>query len=82
MGSVHTDAGATKFCEACDCDSHQVNVAGSDGVNESEEVNGGGQCEWCLDQSVRRCGDLVCIAVDNLDWNARVCEADLLARVG
>ena len=82
MGSVHADAGATKFFEARYGDLHQVNVAGSDGVNEGEGVNGGNQGEWGLDQAIGSRGDLVRIAVNNLDRNTRVCEADLLAEVG
>ena len=80
MGSVHTDTCATKFCEASYGDPHQINVTGSDGVHEGEEVDGRRQSEWSLDQAIGSSGDLVCLAINYLDWNARVCEVNLWVR--
>lgn len=77
MGSIHTDAGAAEFREASYCDPHQINVTGSDGVYEGEEVDGRRQSEWSLDQAIGSSGDLVRLAVNYLDWNTGVCEVDL-----
>ena len=40
VGGVNTDTSAPEFCEACYGDPHQINVTGSNGVDEGEEVDG------------------------------------------
>lgn len=81
MGSVHADTSTTEFCEAGYGDLHQINVTGSIGVHEGEEVDGRTQSERGLDQAIRSSGDLVRLAINYLNWNARVREANLWERV-
>jgi len=42
VGGIHTDTSAPEFRETRYGDPHQINVAGSNGVDEGEEVDGGG----------------------------------------
>ena len=82
MGSVNTDTGAAEFREAGDRYLHEINITCPIGIDKGEEVDRRCQGEWSLNQAVWGGGDLVCIAVDHFDWNARVREADLSADVG
>ena len=67
---VDANTRATEFREA-GCDLHQINVTSSPGINEGD---GSGQS---LDQVIENGSGFVCIVVEYLYWDARVCEANL-----
>ena len=77
VGSVNANTGAAKFREAGDRYLHEINITRPICINKGKEVDRRCQGEWSLNQAVRGGGDLVCIAVDHFDWNARIREADL-----
>ena len=42
VGGIHTDATVAEFREGCYGGPHQIDVAGSTGINEGEDVDGRG----------------------------------------